>query len=38
MHVEDAEVVHHSVAGLAFRGLEVLRTAIAVELAEGGKG
>jgi hypothetical protein len=34
VHVEDAEVVDHPVAGLAFGRLDSLRTLIAVELAE----
>jgi hypothetical protein len=38
VHVEDAEVVHHPVAGLALGRLQVLRTLVAVELAESRRG
>ena len=34
MHVKDAEVVDHPVAGLAFGRLDSLRALIAVELAK----
>jgi hypothetical protein len=38
VHVEDAEVVDHLIAGLAFGRGDVLGAAVAVEFAEAVKG